>query len=176
MPHQRLLLKLKAYDIGNGMINWLEKWLIGRTQRVLVDGEISNWKSVLSGVLQGSILRSILFLIFINDLDNDIKSKVLKFAYDTKVFGKIKSYADRQHLQDDLNKLTEWSEKCQMLFNFGKCKCLHTGHGNKDAQYTMGGTVLITTVKEKGLGLTISADMKVSEQCVIAAAKGNFLD
>ena len=60
-----------------------------------------------------------------------------------------------------------------MLFNYGKCKCLHTGHGNEDAQYTMGDTVLNTTVKEKDLGLTISADMKVSEQCAIAAAKGN---
>ena len=38
-----------------------------------------------------------------------------------------------------------------MLFNFGKCKCLHTGHGNEDAQYTMGGTVINTTVKGKGL-------------------------
>ena len=59
-------------------------------------------------------------------------------------------------------------------FNFGKCKCLHTGHGNQDAQYTMGGTVLLnTTLKEKDLGLTISADMKVSEQYGIATAKGN---
>ena len=84
-----------------------------------------------------------------------------------------KTNGDRQHLQDDLNKLIEWSEMWQMLFNFGKCKCLHTGHGNEDAQYTMGGTVLNTTLKEKDLGLTISADMKVSEQCGIAAAKGN---
>ena len=88
------------------------------------------------------------------------------------MFRKIKN-ADRQHLQDDLNKLIEWSEKWQMLFIFGKCKCLHTGHGNEDAQYTMGGTVLNTTLKEKDLGLIISADMKVSEQCGIAAAKGN---
>ena len=102
-------------------------------------------------------------------LDDVIISKVLKFADDIKVFRKIKSVADRQHLQDDLNKLTEW----QMLFNFGKCKCLHTGHENEDAQYTMGDTVLNTTIKEKDLGLTISADMKVSEQCGIAAAKGN---
>ena len=106
-------------------------------------------------------------------MDDDITSKLLKFADDTKVFRKIKSDADRQHLQDDLNKLIEWSEKWQMLFNFGKCKCLHTGHGNENAQYTMGGTVLNTTVKEKDLGLTISADMKVSEQCGIAAAKAN---
>ena len=60
-----------------------------------------------------------------------------------------------------------------MLFNLGKCKCLHTGHGNEDAQYTMGGTVLNTTLKERDLCLTISADMKVSEQCGVAAAKGN---
>ena len=56
--------------------------------------------------------------IYINDLDDDITSKVLKFADDTKVFRKIKSDADIQHLQDDLNKLIEWSEKWQMLFNF----------------------------------------------------------
>ena len=81
VPHQRLLLKLKAHGIGNGMINWIEKWLIDRRQRVVVDGEVSNWKSVLSGVPQGSVLGPILFLIYINDLDDDITSKVLKFAH-----------------------------------------------------------------------------------------------
>ena len=122
------------------MINWIEKWLIDRRQRVVVDGEVSNWKSVLNGEPQGSVLGHILILIYINDLDDDITSKVLKFADDTKMFKKSKG---RQHLQDDLNNLIEWSEKWQMLFNFGKCKCLHTGHGNEDAQYTMGGTVKI---------------------------------
>ena len=70
---------------------------------------------------------------------------MLKFADDTKVFRKIKRDADRQQLQVDLNKLPEWSKKWQMLFNCGKCKCLHTGHGNEDAQYKMGDTVLNTT-------------------------------
>ena len=106
VPHQKLLLKLKVHRIGNGMINWIEKWLIDRRQRVVVDGEVSNWKSVLIGVPQGSLLGPILFVIYINDLVDDITSKVLKFAGDTKVFRKIKSDADRQHLQDDLNKLT----------------------------------------------------------------------
>ena len=53
-----------------------------------------------------------------------------------------------------------------MMFNFGKCKCLHTGHGNLDVNYNMGDSVLGTT---KDLGVTISADMKVSERCGIAA-------
>ena len=92
---------------------------------VVVDGEVSNWKSVLSGVPQGSVLGPIiLFLIYINDLDDSIKSNVLKFADDTKLFRKVNTDGDKQHLQND--RLVKWSEKWQMLFNFGKCKCLHS--------------------------------------------------
>ena len=91
VPHQRLLLKLKAHGIGNGMINWIEKWLIDRRQRVVVDGEVSNWKAVLSGVPQGSVLGPILCLIYINDLDDDTTSKVLNFLRTTqKCLGKLK--------------------------------------------------------------------------------------
>ena len=83
------------------------------------------------------------------------------------------THGDKQHLQNDLDRLVKWSEKWQMLLNFGKCKCLHTGHGNLDGYYIMGNTVLGTTIKEKDLGVTISADMTVSGQCGIAASKGN---
>ena len=169
VPHQRLLLKLKAHGIGDSITDWIEQWLTDRRQRVVVDGEVSNWKSVLSGVPQGSVLGPILFLIYINDLDDSITSNVLKFADDTKLFRKVNTDGDKQHLQNDLDRLVKWSEKWQMLFNFGKCKCLHTGHRNLNVNYKMGDTVL----KEKDLGVTISADMKVSEQCGIAASKGN---
>ena len=76
-------------------------------------------------------------------------------------------------LQDDIDKLVKWSEKWQMLFNFGKCRCLHTGPGNTGMNYEMGGTIISKTVKEKDLGVTMNANMKVSEQCRIAASKGN---
>ena len=61
----------------------------------------------------------------------------------------------------------------QMLFNLEKCKCLHTERGNTGVNYEIGGTNLCKTVKEKDLGVTINANMKVSEQCRIAASKGN---
>ena len=126
VPHQRLLLKLKPHGIGNDVIKWIEKWLTHKRQRVIVDGEISNWKSVLIRVPQGSVLGPILFIyIYINDLEDDIFSKVLKFADDTKVFRKVTNDTDKQSLQDDLFKR---SEKWPMLFNFGKRKCIHIGH------------------------------------------------
>ena len=104
-------------------------------------------------------------------MEDDISSKVLKFADDTTVFRNVNNDADKHSLQDDLI-LVKWSEKWQMLFNFGKCKCIHIGHGNMDEEYKMVDAVLDRTTQEKDLGVTFSADMKVSEQCGIAASKG----
>ena len=86
----------------------------------------------MSGVPLGSVLGPILFLIYINDLEDDISSKVLKFADDTKVFRKVTNDTHKQSLQDYLDKLVKWSEKWQMIFKFGKYKCMHIGHGNMD--------------------------------------------
>ena len=73
-------------------------------------------------------------------MEDDISSKVLKFADDTKVFRKVTNDTDKQ---DDLDKLVTWSEKWQMLLNFGKCKCMHIG------QYKMGDAVLGRTTQGK---------------------------
>ena len=89
VPHQKFLLKLKAHGIGNDVINWIEKWLTHRRQRVIVDGEISNLEIYFGWVPQGLVLGPILFLIYINDFVDDISSKVLKFADDTKIIQKV---------------------------------------------------------------------------------------
>ena len=86
---------------------------------------------------------------------------------------KVKEIGDKQNLQDYIDKLVKWSDKWQMFFNFGKCKCLHTGPGNTGMNYEMGGTILSKTVKEKDLGVTMNANMKVSDKCRIAASRGN---
>ena len=93
----------------------------------------------------------------------------MEFADDTKLFRKTKEI-----VQDDIDKLVKWSEKWQMLFNFGKCKFLHTGPGNTGMNYQMGGTILSKTVKEKDLGVTMNANMKISEQCTVAASNTPF--
>ena len=63
--------------------------------------------------------------------------------------------------------------KMANVIKFWKCKCIHIGHGNMDEEYKMGDAVIGRTTQEKELGVTFSADMKVSEQCGIAASKGN---
>jgi len=72
---------------------------------------------MMSGVPQGSVLGPILFLIYINDLDESLFGDILKFADDTKIFSEVEKDADRQRLQDDINSLEIWSCKWQMEFN-----------------------------------------------------------
>ena len=91
------------------------------------------------------------------------------------MFRRVNNDGYKQRLQNDIDKLVKWSEKWQMLFKFGKCKCLYAGHRNVDVNYKRRYTVLSFTVKGKDLGVTICADMKVSEQCGIAASKGNTI-
>ena len=80
---------------------------------------------------------------------DDISSKVLTFADDSKVFRKVTNDTDKQRLQDVLDKLVKWSEKCQMLFNIGKCKCIHIGHGHMDEDFNMGDAVLGRTTQKR---------------------------
>ena len=88
VPHQILILKLKSHGMGNSIINWIEQWLTDRRQRVVIDGEVSSLKSFLSGVPQGSVLGPISFLVYINDLEEGVAGRILKFADDTKLFTK----------------------------------------------------------------------------------------
>ena len=173
VPHQRLLNKLKAYGVHGKLHAWIADWLVGRRQRVCLQGEFSQWMWVLSGVPQGSVLGPVLFLIFIDDLEDGIKNMVYKFADDTKVLAQVQSAAERKVLQEDLDKLTEWANKWQMSFNTKKCKVMHVGRVNQGFKYIMEGQTLDTVDSEKDLGIMISSDLKSSNQCILACSKAN---
>ena len=84
-----------------------------------MDGEVSSWKSVLSGVPQGSMLGPILCLVYIDDLEEGVTGNILKFADYTKLFRKTKEIGDKQKLQDDIDKLVRLSEKCKCYSMLG---------------------------------------------------------
>ena len=124
-------------------------------------------------VKQGSVLGPILFTIYINDIDTDVKCKVSKFADDTKLGYPCKTKEECNIIQQDLDKIVEWSEKWQMSFNVDKCKVMHVGRSNENHQYTMNNKVLQSATEEKDLGVIISNDMKPSKQCMAATNKAN---
>lgn len=173
VPHRRLMHKLIQCGIGGGIHGWIKEWLWNRKQCVILNGNKSLWEKVKSGVPQGSVLGPLLFLIYINDLDQGIKCKVSKFADDTKVATSVKNINGCINIQNDLNKLLGWADKWQMNFNSKKCKVLHLGHSNKGFNYDMNGEWLQSVDQEKDLGVIISSDLKVGNQCLEARNKAN---
>ena len=97
--------------MGDSTVNWVSNWLTGRKQRVTVEGGKSSWTTVHSGVPQGPVLGPLLFIIYINDLDNTVGSNIIKFTDGTKMFRKVRPGQDSQVLQEDLDSLVRWSKK-----------------------------------------------------------------
>ena len=170
VPPKRLLLKLESHGITSKVSQWLSEWLKEQMQRVCISCITSSWLDVLSGVPQGSVLGPILFLIYINNLDNGVKNWILKFADDTKIFSAVNNDLDRSVLQKDLDNLLRWAEEWQMLFNVLKCKIMHLGHKNHGY---MDGKQLDTAEEKKDLGIIISKDLKVSQQYKQAYAEAS---
>ena len=97
---------------------------------------------VLSGVPQGSVLGLVLFIVFIDDIDEGIHSTVLKFVDDTKLMARVGSEVDRERLRSDLIALFQWSEDWQMLFNLDKCAVMHFRFAKEEMEVMLGDKVL----------------------------------
>ena len=96
--------------IRDSTLNWVTEFLCERYQQVVVDGETSQPAEVTSGVPQGTVLRPTLFLIYINDIAENINSNIRLFVDDCVVYRQTDSPQDHFILQEDLNKLVEWSD------------------------------------------------------------------
>ena len=173
VPHKRLLLKLKAYGIRGKLLSWIEDFLSDRTQVVEIRGEISESLAVTSGVPQGSVLGPVLFLVYINDLVNNLECFTLLFADDAKIYREIKSEEDIKAMERDLIRLQEWSAKWLLTFNVDKCATLHIGHRNPNVEYQMNGETIKSSDVEKDLGVYVSKDLKQSHHIGTVVKKAN---
>ena len=181
VPHMRLLEKLKSYGIGGALLEWIKDFLVGRRQRVCVNGSFSSWSAVTSGVPQGSCLGPVLFVVYINDLPDVINSLCEMYADDTKVFSPVDKIELKEKIQADLDNLIQWADKWQLCFNADKCHVLHLGHNNPKHLYYMKRhgseerVELESTVAEKDLGVQVDPELKFQKHIETQVKKANKL-
>ena len=171
VPHGRLMKKVRMCGIEGKLADWIGNWLSDRRQRVVVDGKFSDWRPVASGVPQGSVLGPLLFVIFINDLEEGAEGWISKFADDTKIGGVVDEVEGCCRLQRDIDRMQSWAEKWQMEFNPDKCEVIHFGRTNLNVDYRVKGRVLKNVEEQRDLGVHIHRSLKVATQVDRAVKK-----
>ena len=165
VPHYRLLVKLESFGINGSTLEIISDFLSDRRMRVGVGDKFSEIFRIVSGVPQGSVLGPLLFLLFINDLPNNIRNKVFMFADDLKLVADATNIND---ISNDLIELENWEDLWQLRFNASKCKVMHLKpNENPCLEYRLNNVVLETVEYEKDLGLTVSSALNWDEHMVM---------
>ena len=177
VPHRRLIGKLESY----GLTGWIEAFLSNRTQKVVINGEASDVRPVISGIPQGSVLGPILFVMYINDMPDIVTSQIFLFADDTKIFREILDESDHTHLQKDLDELQNWSNTWLLKFHPEKCKAMTIGKGEPDRRvYTLENNtgsplILLNSEEERDLGVIIDSKLKFEDHITKKVNKANAI-
>lgn len=168
VPHERLLLKLDHYGVRGSVQQWIRHFLQGRTQRVVLGGTKSSTSKVTSGVPQGSVLGPLLFLLFINDLPENLSEGTTArlYADDCLLYRRINNTDDATTLQKDMDTLVNWEQQWLMEFHPAKCQVLRVTKKRKtiNAKYTIHGHTLEVVPHAKYLGVTLSHNMSWKQQ------------
>ncbi|KAK7105260.1 hypothetical protein V1264_016666 [Littorina saxatilis] len=179
VPHGRLLSKLKAIGLQGKLLNWIQAFLSNRHQQVVVNGSHSAPAPVTSGIPQGSVLGPVLFVMYINDLPRVVNNSVKLFADDTKLYARSDSTELTNSIQDDLDRLQEWSETWLLSFHPQKCHTMKIGPKKSDAKYHMTNSAdgvqhdLSETTLEKDLGVHIDDKLSFKEHITTSVSKAN---
>ncbi len=121
------------------------------------------------------MLGPLLFHIYINDIGSGITRNIGKFPDDTEIGRTIRTGEDARAPQEDLNKLSAWSDKWQMSFNITKCSVLNVGTLNPLNGYSSDSTTIGRTDCERHLGVSVNSDLKLRKRCISVRNKVNWV-
>ena len=160
--HKGLLYKLNSVGITGSLLSWFTNYLSDRSQRVVLPETCSNWKPIKAGVPQGSILGPLLFLVYINDIVEDIHCTIRLFADDTSLYIIVENPIEAaQFLNVDLDKIQQWAKKWLVSFNPTKSESLLLSRKINKPYHPpifMDNQVISEVNTHKHLGLILSSD------------------
>ena len=166
--HAGLLHKLPSYGISGRVFNIIASFLTGRRFQVILDSQHSETYQVRSGVPQGSILGPVLFLIFINDISDNLNSSLGIYADDTTLYSSLNHKSQNsqrldltKNLENDLTLITDWGKKWLVTFNSTKTKLLSINRFKSCTNHPliMSGNVIPKCNNFRLLGLEFNADL-----------------
>jgi len=171
VSQKKLVAKLQKYGITGDLLSVISDFLSGRSQRTKVGDCLSSNVSLKSGVVQGSCLGPLLFLIYVNDVFDIFNQPVITklYADDLKLYSTIDCDQDNANLQQCLDKLLQWSEDWQLAISINKCQNLHVGNQNAlhgplaEAKFQIGSFNLPEVVTVRDLGVTVDCSMKFEQ-------------
>jgi len=127
VSHSKLCYKVRAYGVSGNLLQWIESLLLDRSQCTRVGYSVSSFISITSGVIQGSCIDPLLFILYVNDnadlFDNGCLCKL--FADDLKLYTIVSTVVDLENLQSSLNRLVKWSHTWQLKISYMKCSLLY---------------------------------------------------
>jgi len=171
VSHNILLGKLWKCGLEEWSVRWIENWLNGRAQRVVISSAESSWRSVTSGVPQGSVLGPVLFNFFINVLDEELECSLSKFADDTKLGGVVDTPEGCAAIQQDLDRLESWAERNLNEVQQGQVQGPAPVEEQPHAPVQAQADLLENSSVERDLGVLVDDRLTMSQQCALVAKK-----
>lgn len=175
VAHCRLISKLSALRLDSLTLSWIRNFLSFLKQFTTVNNYASTPSDVISGVPQGSVLGPLLFLIYINDLPNNISSNIRLFADDCIIYRAINNDGDHLTLQTDLNLISDWCDVWQMSLNSSKCRAMTFSrkHKNSNYSYSIKNDTIVQCSSYKYLGVNLTPNLSWSAHISVICAKAS---